>query len=61
MCAEERNHIILLQKPEKGSLLKVKTQALLWLYMNAASPAVVTHIKINAQVAKEAVKARLDT
>lgn len=43
------------------SSLEVKTQGLLWLYMNAASPAVVTHIEINAHVAKEAVKARLDT
>lgn len=46
---------------ERQSSVEVKTQGLLWLGTNAASPAVVTHIEINAHVAKETVKARLNT
>jgi len=46
---------------ERQSSLEKKTQGFSWLCTNAASLAVVTRVEINAHVAKDAVKARLDT
>lgn len=46
---------------ERQSSLEVKTQRLVRLCVSVTSPADVTRVEINAHVAKEAVKARLDT